>query len=178
MEKEIEVSVRTTDETGEETMEKTMQEKMQRKTVVNHFEAGANCQVFNGNITGCVFAMPGSTVAQNHDDRTHPESQEVTAEELGKAIACCGKYIWSPSALAVIFGICRDKYDWADNGSEFERRMAVMNLDCPSGTIANAMRNNPYLRMNYKKWASAGAKRRVMVLAEEFQKAIDKVKAT
>lgn len=153
-----------------------MQEK--RKTVVNHFEAGANCQVFNGNITGCVFAMPGSTVTQNHDDRTHSEPQEVTAEELGKAIACCAKYIWSPSAMAVIFGICRDKYDWADNGSEFERRMAVMNLNCPSGTIANAMRNNPYLRMNYKKWASAGAKRRVMVLAEEFQKAIDKVKAT
>ena len=33
--------------------------------VINHFEAGSNCQVFNGNITGCVFAMPGSAVTQN-----------------------------------------------------------------------------------------------------------------
>lgn len=40
-----------------------MEEKNQ-KSVVNHFEAGSNCQVFNGSITGCVFAMPGSTVTQ------------------------------------------------------------------------------------------------------------------
>ena len=32
--------------------------------VVNHYEAGANCQVFNGSISGCVFAMPGSNVTQ------------------------------------------------------------------------------------------------------------------
>ena len=157
-------------------------EKDCEKNVVNHFEAGSNCQVFNGRISGCVFAMPGSTVTQQtateQIDRAHGEPQEVTAEEVGKAIVRCGKYIWSPSAIAVIFGICRDKYDWADNGSEFERRMAAMKLDCPAGTIANAMRNNPYLRMNYRKWASAGAKRRVMVLAEEFQKAIDELKAT
>jgi len=39
-------------------------EEQDTKSVVNHFEAGANCQVFNGPITGCVFAMPGSTVTQ------------------------------------------------------------------------------------------------------------------
>ena len=31
---------------------------------MNHFAAGANCQVFNGNISGCIFAMPGSQVTQ------------------------------------------------------------------------------------------------------------------
>ena len=41
-----------------------MEENNQEKHVVNNFEAGANCQVFNGNSTGCVFAMPGSTVTQ------------------------------------------------------------------------------------------------------------------
>lgn len=45
----------------EEKREKAGDEK---KSVVNHYEAGSNCQVFNGNITGCVFAMPGSTVTQ------------------------------------------------------------------------------------------------------------------
>ena len=39
-------------------------EENSRKSVVNHFEAGSNCQVFNGNITGCTFAMPGSAVTQ------------------------------------------------------------------------------------------------------------------
>ncbi len=33
--------------------------------IVNNFEAGANCQVFNGPISGCVFAMPGSSITQN-----------------------------------------------------------------------------------------------------------------
>ena len=32
------------------------------KHIENHFEAGSNCQVFNGNLNGCVFAMPGSNV--------------------------------------------------------------------------------------------------------------------
>ena len=45
------------------------------KNVVNHFEAGSNCQVFNGRISGCVFAMPGSTV-----------TQQQAAEETDKAI--------------------------------------------------------------------------------------------
>ena len=42
-----------------------MEEENKNKGVVNHFEAGSNCQVFNGPITGCVFAMPGSTVTQH-----------------------------------------------------------------------------------------------------------------
>lgn len=40
-------------------------EENSKKSVVNHFEAGSNCQVFNGSISGCVFAMPGSNVTQN-----------------------------------------------------------------------------------------------------------------
>lgn len=35
-----------------------------KKHIENHFDAGSNCQVFNGNISGCVFAMPGATVTQ------------------------------------------------------------------------------------------------------------------
>lgn len=42
-----------------------MEEEAKKNHVVNHFEAGSNCQVFNGRITGCVFAMPGSNVSQN-----------------------------------------------------------------------------------------------------------------
>jgi len=41
-----------------------MEEKGLNEKVVNNFAEGSNCQVFNGNISGCVFAMPGSTVTQ------------------------------------------------------------------------------------------------------------------
>lgn len=40
-------------------------EENSTKNIVNHYESGSNCQVFNGNVSGCVFAMPGSTVTQN-----------------------------------------------------------------------------------------------------------------
>jgi hypothetical protein len=41
-----------------------MEKKLQEERIVNHYEAGSNCQVFNGAITNCVFAMPGSNVTQ------------------------------------------------------------------------------------------------------------------
>ena len=42
-----------------------MEEEKKKSDIINHFEAGANCQVFNGPISGCVFAMPGSNITQN-----------------------------------------------------------------------------------------------------------------
>lgn len=41
-----------------------MEEEKQKDRVVNHFEKDSNCQVFNGDIRDCVFAMPGSQVTQ------------------------------------------------------------------------------------------------------------------
>lgn len=48
---------------------------------MNHFAAGSNCQVFNGNITGCVFAMPGSTVTQQAAPWPEPQKGEIQPEE-------------------------------------------------------------------------------------------------
>ena len=57
-----------------------MEEKNQ-KSVVNHLEAGSNCQVFNGSITGCVFAMPGSTVTQQPAASPTQQAGEPLQEE-------------------------------------------------------------------------------------------------
>ena len=72
-----------------------MEEKKQ-KSVVNHFEAGSNCQVFNGSITGCVFAMPGSTVTQQPaasptQQAGEPLQEESEAEEaeIPEVLATC-----------------------------------------------------------------------------------------
>ena len=59
-------------------------EEDKNKNVVNHFEAGSNCQVFNAPVSGCVFAMPGSTVTQHAPQQASdatPEGQESKAEE-------------------------------------------------------------------------------------------------
>ena len=74
-----------------------MEEKKQ-KSVVNHFEAGSNCQVFNGSITGCVFAMPGSTVTQQSaasqpvtQQAGEPlqEESEAAEAEIPEVLATC-----------------------------------------------------------------------------------------
>lgn len=52
-------------------------EEDKRNNIINHFEAGANCQVFNGDISGCVFAMPGSQVTQ----KTEPSIAELDDEQ-------------------------------------------------------------------------------------------------
>ncbi len=72
-----------------------MEEKKQ-KSVVNHFEAGSNCQVFNGSITGCVFAMPGSTVTQQpaasptqQAGEPLQEESEAEAAEIPEVLATC-----------------------------------------------------------------------------------------
>ena len=52
--------------------------------IVNHFEAGANCQVSNGPISGCVFAMPGSSITQNpvQPSAELDEQQQAVVERL------------------------------------------------------------------------------------------------
>lgn len=53
--------------------EKEMKEKKETRSVVNHYEPGSNCQVFNGNISGCVFAMPGANVTQQVPPQSSPQ---------------------------------------------------------------------------------------------------------
>lgn len=48
--------------------------------ITNHFEAGANCQVFNGPISGCVFAMPGANITQT------PAQPSAELDELQKDV--------------------------------------------------------------------------------------------
>ncbi|MCH5312511.1 MAG: hypothetical protein J1E57_11270 [Prevotella sp.] len=57
-----------------------MEKEKQKGDVINHFEAGSNCQVFTGSISGCVFAMPGATVNQ-------APVQQVVAKEYDNPIS-------------------------------------------------------------------------------------------
>lgn len=59
-------------------------EEDKNKNVVNHFEAGSNCQVFNAPVSGCVFAMPGSTVTQNALQPVRDLPEEQSPNEKGE----------------------------------------------------------------------------------------------
>ena len=62
------------------------QQAREKKSIVNNFAPGANYQVYNGNITGCIFAMPGANVTQQvtnpatREDET--EGQKLPAADL------------------------------------------------------------------------------------------------
>lgn len=65
----------------EQRQQKTVEKERGQKGVVNHFAAGSNCQVFNGAISGCVFAMPGSSVTQVADKAAAGRKEEKDGEE-------------------------------------------------------------------------------------------------
>lgn len=57
-----------------------MKEEKLNGGIVNHFEPGSNPQVFNGPISGCVFAMPGANVTQQTGRQ--PENLSEKDEEV------------------------------------------------------------------------------------------------
>ena len=54
----------------------------EKKSIVNNFAPGANCQVFNENITGCIIAMPGVHFTQQV---TNPATRDEEEKELPAA---------------------------------------------------------------------------------------------
>ena len=54
----------------------------EKKSIVNNFAPGANCQVFNENITGCIIAMPGVHFTQQV---TNPPTRDEKEKELPAA---------------------------------------------------------------------------------------------
>ena len=147
-------------------------EKDNQKNVVNNFEAGSNCQVFNGNISGCVFAMPGATVNQHVPEPQTPDAPQDDEQPDVATLATCvdsvRQYFWGDSALAVIFCTCRDCYGYANNMRQFER-----DFHCQEGLLSNTFRNNPYMRLHVDKWAQQGAKQRVLQLMEAYKNAVE-----
>ncbi|UKK68490.1 hypothetical protein L6466_08455 [Prevotella communis] len=147
-------------------------EKDNQKNVVNNFEAGSNCQVFNGNIRGCVFAMPGATVNQHVPEPQTPDAPQDDEQPDVATLATCvdsvRQYFWGDSALAVIFCTCRDCYGYANNMRQFER-----DFHCQEGLLSNTFRNNPYMRLHVDKWAQQGAKQRVLQLMEAYKNAVE-----
>ena len=145
------------------------------RNVVNHFEAGSNCQVFNGDISGCVFAMPGSNVTQQAAPASpQPAERSLDDERLARAIEQSQAFFWGNSAYAVLFCLLRDEYGLADNMSLFETKVEALpycgerSYTCPKGTIINAFSNNPIYRQHIDKWKDK-ANSRVLKLLEELK---------
>lgn len=108
------------------------------------------------------------------DDRTARAADEATgeisADELARAIENCQQYFWGNSAYAVLYCLFRDvlKRDMSQTG--FERMVGVLpytrrlDYECTIGTVANALKNNAFMRRDVAEWEMVGAPQRALLL--------------
>ena len=102
------------------------------------------------------------------DNQISPQACDVPeVKMLVESVDVVREFFWGDSSMAVIFGVCRDCFKYADNMSKFER-----DFGCSEGLISNTMRNNPYMRLAVDKWEQQGAKQRVLRLVDEYKKAV------
>ena len=114
--------------------------------------------------------------ANENDNDNGNEKGTIDNNILRIAVGMVKQYMWAASAYAVLFCVCRDKYEYPDNMSQFERELPEdKNLPCTTGTIASAFRYNAYMKLNVDKWKDNGAKERVLILKEKFIEVIDKI---
>ena len=112
----------------------------------------------------------GATQINNYyDNNGRQQGLEVALPVLVACVESVREYFWKDSAMAVIFCVCRDRYNYADNMSQFER-----DFQCQEGLLSNTFRNNPYMRLHVDKWKENGAKERVLRLVDAYEKAVQK----
>ena len=111
----------------------------------------------------------GATQINNYyGNNGREQGLEVALPVLVACVSGVREYFWKESAMAVIFWVCRDRYCYADNMSQFER-----DFQCQDGLLSNTFRNNPYMRLHVDKWKENGAKERVLRLVEAYENAVD-----
>ncbi len=153
----------------------------EKKSIVNNFAPGANCQLYYGNMSGCIIAMPGvhftqqvtnPTTREDEEEKKKAEGQKLPAADLATLRACAAQvreYFWSESAMTVIFCVCRDCFSYPDNMSQFERE-----FECQEGLLSSTFRNNRYMRLHIDKWKQSGAKSRVLTLVDVYRRTVEK----
>lgn len=111
-----------------------------------------------------------------------PPHRQVTMEmrrneeALTRAIENCQAYFWGNSSYAVLFCICRDDYKMNMSQTDFERMVEGLPYrkkrahQCPTGTIANAISNNPIYNEPVSEWDSFNPLPRVTKLRDELLK--------
>ena len=99
----------------------------------------------------------------------HQQSDVPEVKMLVESVAEVRDFFWGDSSMAVIFGVCRDYFQYADNMSQFER-----DFGCVEGLISNTVRHNPYMRLAVGKWGQQGAKQRVLRLVDAYKNEVSK----
>ena len=127
----------------------------------------------SGNVSiGQLSIGDNNTLNYNAEGEKNTTLDDVTLEDMKNAVTKCGMYMYAVAGITVAYAIGRDLCHWTLSQSDFERKMRLVGYDCKDGTIANTLRNNPYMREHVSKWATLGAKNEVLKLRDELQKSL------
>ena len=131
----------------------------------------------SGNVSiGQLSIGDNNTLNYNAGAEKKTNLDDVTLDDMKMAIKECGMFMYAAAGITVAFAIGRDLCHWTLSQSDFERKMRMVGYDCKEGTIANTLRNNPYMREHVSKWATLGAKSEVLKLRDELQKSLVSMK--
>lgn len=117
--------------------------------------------------TQLIIENSGNLTYNDYGNYYQEPEQCVEVDNLIKCTNHVRQYFWGDSSMAVIFCVCRDCFNYADNMSQFER-----DFHCTEGLLSNTFRNNPYMRLPVDKWEQNGVKERVLRLAKEYKNAV------
>lgn len=111
----------------------------------------------------------GTINYNDHRGELGEQKRKVDTEVLAKGVDGVREYLWKDSAMAVIFCVCRDCYNYADNMSQFER-----DFGCRENLLSTTFRDNPFMRVSSEKWPQMNVKQRVLTLVDAYKNAVFK----
>ena len=160
------------------------QKKVELKNPTIH-QKNENCQVFNGPISGCVFAMPGATVNQHavQSASKNDEEKEVlpdlpTGKEMSEAVVETVKQglLWSSRSWAVVYRVYQMK-GYMNGFTQFVREVESWKVktgfDCNYDAIQKPVSSGIYAGTP-DRWEANGAQKQAVKLAKSLLEILDK----
>ena len=162
------------------------QEKLELNNPTIH-QKNENCQVFNGPISGCVFAMPGATVNQHsvqstavsdREKQEEPFPELPTDEEMNVAVVETVKQglWWSSRSWAVVYRVYQIK-GYMKGFTQFVRDVESWKVktgfECNYDAVQKPISSGIYAGTP-DKWATNGAQKQAISLANTLLDLLDK----
>lgn len=107
------------------------------------------------------------------------ERPELDDARLTKAIEACQSFFWAQSSYAVVFCVCRDRYDIKNNMTAFEHWVESLHYNnkrtykCPKGTLTNAFTNNSIFKFHINQWDLKDPTGRIIKLRDKLIEQLD-----
>ena len=144
-----------------------------RRMVINNFY---------GNITNFYqapvkYTGPVTNAPAARTNNSQQGQSSYSDEQILSAVKQCQKDFWGASAWAVVYRVLQADYGEQRGVSKFEDDMFTLTADldwqCKRNTVSTALDNNKVLREKPETWEAKGAMRRIIMLRDSLNDALN-----